>query len=360
MIRINGPALLPPPPGIFPSPPCYGGGVCCTGMKRRFHENYHPTERQRSLFPGISGNAVNGLGETRRRNPTPLYWFDPDTIPHGRLQNYFYENAERLAGLRQVTSKMADQRGPEHLDPVADMRQQDTPGSFTRRVKEFALGHEADLVGITGMRPEWVYAGHAVNEKWIVALGLGMDQRELAKGPPREEDVSSADEVSRQYNRAARAAKALANYIRGLGWAAEARTGPMSGDMTMIPAAIEAGMGQLGKHGSIINDTWGASFRLSAVTTDLPLLSDAPRDIGVDDFCTRCQVCSSLCPPDAIFAEKQMVRGELKWYVDFDKCIPYFNDTLGCGICIAECPWSLPGVAPKLTQKLLRRRNREG
>jgi len=153
-------------------------------------------------------------------------------------------------------------------------------------------------------------------------------------------------------------ASALANYIRGLGWAAEARTGPMSGDMTMIPAAIEAGMGQLGKHGSIINDTWGASFRLSAVTTDLPLLSDAPRDIGVDDFCTRCQVCSSLCPPDAIFADKQTVRGELKWYVDFDKCIPYFNDTLGCGICIAECPWSLPGVAPKLTQKMLRRRSR--
>lgn len=327
-------------------------------MKKRFQENYQPSPHQQALFPDISGNTFNGLGETRRRRPTPLYWFDPDTIPHGRLQKYFYENAERLAGKRKVTSKMADQRGPETLDEVAAQRRQDTPEQFARGVKEFARAHEADLVGITATAPDWVYEGHAVAEPWVIVLGLGMDQRELAKGPPREEDVSSADEVSRQYNRAARAAKALANFIRGLGWNAEARTGPMSGDLTMIPAAIAAGLGQLGKHGSMINDEWGASFRLSAVTTDLPLVPDNPRDIGVDDFCTRCQVCSSLCPPDAIFADKQLVRGERKWYVDFDKCIPYFNDTLGCGICIAECPWSLPGVAPNLTRKMLRRRSR--
>jgi Pyruvate/2-oxoacid:ferredoxin oxidoreductase delta subunit len=327
-------------------------------MKKRFHENYAPSAEQRALFPAVSGNTVNGLGETRRRRPTPLYWFDPDTIPHGRLQKYFYENAERFADRRKVTSKMADQRGPEVLDEVAAVRQQDTPENFSRRVKAFALAHEADLVGIAAMRDEWIYEGRVVTAPWIVVLGLGMDQRELAKGPPREEDLSSADEVSRQYNRAARAAKALANFIRGLGWPADARTGPMSGDLTMIPAAIEAGIGQLGKHGSMINDEWGASFRLAAVTTDLPLVADAPRDLGVDDFCTRCQVCSSLCPPDAIYPEKQMVRGDRKWYVDFDRCIPYFNDTLGCGICIAECPWSLPGVAPKLTRKMLRRRDR--
>ena len=186
-----------------------------------------------------------------------------------------------------------------------------------------------------------------------------MDQKELAKGPPRMEDVSSADEVARQYNRAARASKALTNWIRSQGWPAEARTGPMSGDIIVIPAAIEAGMGQLGKHGSIINDQYGASFRLASVTTDMPLVADTYRDIGVDDFCTQCQVCSDLCPPDAIYPDKQLIRGDLKWYVDFDKCIPYFNDTLGCGICIAKCPWSLPGVAPRLTEKMLRRRDRK-
>jgi epoxyqueuosine reductase len=331
----------------------------CSGTMRRFDQDYQPTDEQKSLFPDISGNAINGFGEQARRRPTPLYWFDPDTILHGGLQKYFYRTAEQLLSLRRETTQMQDRRGPAELGPVAAEQAQDTPSNWSRRVRDFALAHESDLAGIARIRDDWIFEGREVREKWIIVLGFAMDQRELAKGPPRAEDVSSADEVSRQYNRAARAAKALANWIRGQGWPAEARTGPWAGDMLMIPAAIEAGLGQLGKHGSVINDVYGASFRLGAVTTDLPLQADASRDIGVDDFCTKCQVCTSLCPPRAIYPEKQLVRGDYKWYVDFDKCIPYFNDTLGCGICIAECPWSLPGVAPRLTQKMLRRRERK-
>ncbi|MGH8247792.1 MAG: 4Fe-4S dicluster domain-containing protein, partial [Gammaproteobacteria bacterium] len=287
-------------------------------MKQKFHPGYCPSEAQRALFPDLSGNKVNGLGEAERRRPTPLYWFDPDTIPHGNLQKYFYENAARLSANRKVTSQMEEQRGPKELDPVVSRRIEDTAENWSRKTKEFALAHESDLVGITRIRDEWIFEGHEVNEAWIIVIGVAMDQRELAKGPPREEDVSSADEVSRQYNRAARASKALANYIRAQGWPAEARTGPWSGDMITIPAAIEAGLGQLGKHGSIINDVYGASFRLGSVTTDLPLAADAFRDIGVDDFCMHCQLCNSLCPPDAIYEEKQLVRGDRKWYVDFD------------------------------------------
>lgn len=328
-------------------------------MKRKFHPDYQPSAAQRALFPAVSGNRINGFGETTPRRPTPLYWFDPATIPHGRLQQYFYAQAAKLEASRRVTTRMEDQRGPATLDPVAATRVDEPPEHFSAAVKTFALANEADLVGIARMRPEWVFEGHRVEEPWIVVLGLGMDQRELAKGPPRAEDLSSADEVSRQYNRAARAAKALANFIRGLGWEATARTGPMSGDMLLIPPAIAAGLGQLGKHGSVINEVWGASFRLAAVTTGLPLVADPPQDIGVDEACAHCQLCTRLCPPDAIHPEKQWVRGDYKWYVDFDKCLPYFNDTLGCGICIAECPWSLPGVGPVLARKMIRRRSAE-
>ncbi len=328
-------------------------------MKKSKYSDYQPGKDQLALFPDISGNTVNGLGDDHLKRPTPLYWFDPDTIPHGRLQKYFYENAGKLTHLRKETSIDVGKRGPETLDEVADNRQEDSPENWSRRIKEFALANESDLIGITLVKDEWIYEGHEVNEKWIIVIGVSMDQKELAKGPPREEDVSSADEVSRQYNRAARVSKAVANWIRNMGWAAEARPGPMAGDITTVPAAIESGMGQLGKHGSIINDVYGSSFRLASVTTDLPLVADSPRDIGVDDFCTRCQVCSNACPPDAIFSEKQTVRGEKKWYVNFDKCIPYFNDTLGCAICIAVCPWSLDGVAPKLSLKMLNRRERK-
>ncbi|MBT7077706.1 MAG: 4Fe-4S dicluster domain-containing protein, partial [Pelagibacterales bacterium] len=131
--------------------------------------------------------------------------------------------------------------------------------------------------------------------------------------------------------------------------------GPNTEDVLMIPAAIEAGLGQLGKHGSLINRTFGSNFRLSMVLTDLPLEPDTPDEFGSEEFCESCQVCANACPPDAIFREKQLIRGDKKWYVDFDKCIPYFGEHLACGICIAVCPYTRPGVAPRLIEKSARR-----
>ena len=73
----------------------------------------------------------------------------------------------------------------------------------------------------------------------------------------------------------------------------------------LIPAAIEAGIGELGKHGSMIHPEFGASFRLATVLTDMPLVADAPNPFGADDFCLNCQVCVRECPVDAIHDTKQ-------------------------------------------------------
>jgi epoxyqueuosine reductase QueG len=132
----------------------------------------------------------------------------------------------------------------------------------------------------------------------------------------------------------------------------------MAYPMLLLPAAIAAGLGELGKHGSLINPTLGSNLRLACVLTDIPLVPDVPIDFGADDFCTRCRVCMDGCPPQAISPEKQVVRGEQRWYVDFDRCLPFFNEHQGCGICLALCPWNRPGVAPNLLQKLATRRHR--
>ena len=122
-----------------------------------------------------------------------------------------------------------------------------------------------------------------------------------------------------------------------------------------FPAALAAGFGELGKHGSIICPEFGASFRLSAVLTDAPLPLTEARSHGIDDFCNACRICEDACPVDALAPTKKMVRGTLKWYVDFDRCLPFFNEHQGCSICIAVCPWSRPGVGPNLAAKLARR-----
>ena len=82
-------------------------------------------------------------------------------------------------------------------------------------MKAAALEREADLVGITRVREEWVFEGYEVPEEWIVVLGVAMDQEELVEVSP---STRSVIEVSAQYNRGTRASKALAEWIRGQGY----------------------------------------------------------------------------------------------------------------------------------------------
>jgi len=111
----------------------------------------------------------------------------------------------------------------------------------------------------------------------------------------------------------------------------------------------------VGKYGSIISRHFGSGVRIAAVTTDMPLVATGSDRVGADDFCKTCQICTRECPQGAIVEQKQMVRGVERWYVDFDKCIPYFAEAASCGICIAVCPWTRPQVRPKLLATMARR-----
>jgi Pyruvate/2-oxoacid:ferredoxin oxidoreductase delta subunit len=316
---------------------------------------FRPSEEQRRLMPEVSGNAVNGLGEERRRRPSPIYWHHPSTIAHGPLQRWMIEKSAReQPEIRDLHDKYGG-RGPREPAPVAEAPTQDTPKNWSRRIKDFALAHEADLVGIARFDPAWVFEGYELDASWAIVLGIAMEQDALAKVWP---EGGSVIEVMAKYNKGTRAAKALVDFLHRHGHAAEGHGGPIAGPLTMIPAALACGFGELGKHGSIINRQLGSSFRLAVVTTHLSLEADAPDSFGADDFCAACRVCEKACPPGAIAPAKQTVRGDSKWYVDFDLCNPYFNETWGCGICIAVCPWSLPGTAPGLAQRMSRRRAR--
>jgi len=44
----------------------------------------------RDIWPDISGNTVNGLGETEPRPPRPVFWRTDGPIAHEAVQYYFY------------------------------------------------------------------------------------------------------------------------------------------------------------------------------------------------------------------------------------------------------------------------------
>lgn len=326
-------------------------------MAKKKHPDFVPDSEQMALMPDKSGNDINGRSEKVFRRPTRIYWHNPAAIPHGKVQQWMVDRFKRVPAYDDVYA--SGDRGPRQADNVAEVRRENSAERWTDEAREFAMGHDADLVGIAALDPDWTYEECEPYElPWIIVLGVAMDHGALAQSPPSDTNTASALEVATQYNRGAKAAAVLGNWIRQQGYIAHAHAGPWAGSLTLIPAALACGFGELGKHGSIINRQLGSMLRLSAVVTDMPLVADSSDEFGADEFCTRCQVCINACPVGAISDGKQYVRGVLKWYVDFDRCIPYFNETHGCGICIAVCPWSRPGTAPRLAEKMLRRRLR--
>ncbi len=332
-----------------------------TARKKPQATSWGISEEQRALIPDISGNEINGLGETEFRRPSIVYWPNDrafDTIAHGDLIRYFYDrpNAPEVIAVRRDETR----RAPKVLDLIADKKIEDGAENWSAKTKAFALTHEADVVGIAALNPEWFFDGvEPTPVPWVIVMGAAMRYEMMESAPPTPDNPDSALEVALLYNQVDRMAGALTNWIRSQGYFAEYQGGPYSGAMTLIPPALESGIGELGKHGSVINRTSGSLLRLSAVRTDMPLVATKRDVFGADDFCTNCHVCADACPPNAISPEKQMVRGVEKWYVDFDKCLPFFNDHQGCAICLAVCPWSRPGVADNLVAKMARRRARQ-
>ena len=323
------------------------------GMSTSPAADWKPSREQEAVWPETSGNAINGLGQEAFGPPRPVFWRDDGhSIEHTGVLRFFYDryrDNRKISEARKYRQRAAALR-----------RQSGRAGRLPRNrlkagappIKQAALDAGADDAGICEYRDSWTYTDRPRPAgRWVVVMAFAHDYDRLNTAP----DEDAYIEVMAQYGRAGMAAKRLANWIRERGWPAESKTGPMTEDVLMIPAAIEAGLGELGKHGSMIHRRFGSNFRLSMVTTDLPLLPDTPDIFGADLFCQSCQVCTRACPPDAIAREKQTVRGSKKWYVDFDKCLPYFVENETCGICLAVCPWSRPGVADNLVTKMARR-----
>ena len=322
------------------------------------HSDYRPMQQFIDKFPETSGNDINGLGEDSVRRASPFFWHPPDRQTHGALQKEVTDYHRQSDAVRKwFSSNPPGGRGPEAV-PQSEERVSKPPAEWSAIVKAFTLANESDLVGIAEIDPLWIYEGYELDEPRVIIVGVEMDYAELAEAPSSFDNPRAAVVVAKEYNRAARACRELRNFILSQGYFARAYQGPYATALNFLPAAIAAGLGELGKHGSLINREYGSSFRLSAVTTDMPLAADSPDEFGADDFCMRCQACSNACPPDAIADEKQMVRGVEKWYVDFDKCIPYFGEALGCALCLAQCPWSRPGNSANLIQKLQKRETR--
>lgn len=248
-----------------------------------------------------------------------------ETLPH-----YDAESPQKRANKAQIKAWGAERDGPAAREPetVVD------PLQFTQRLKGMARDLGADGVGVTALQPLFINDGVDLSHDVVLCLIVHEDYAKVADGPDAVEE-----EASRVYRECARLSHEMAIRIRDLGYPARAHHNGGC-DIQAIPTLYHAGMGELGKHGSLINPDLGANFRPGFVTTTAPLVADTPHEFGVQAYCDTCQLCHNNCPGEAIPNEHVVTHGIKRWLTDVAKCYPYSRlRNEYCHICIDVCPY---------------------
>jgi reductive dehalogenase len=252
-------------------------------------------------------------------------------------------------------------------DAVA--RESIDPAKATKIVKGWARHLGAALVGVCEIDSRWAYThrgrihygdwenwGKAIQNplSYAVLIATEMDY-EFVKTAPH---TPSVVESGYNYARGAYIATMLSRWFAAMGYRAVAEHNRHY-DFLMVPLAIDAGLGELGRFGYLIADKFGPRVRLFAVQTDMPLVPDKPIDLGVEKFCESCVKCGSSCPSKSISTEREKTadRGIERWKLNAETCFEYWGRVgTDCCICMAICPYSRPNrTIHRFVRYMLRR-----
>jgi len=254
----------------------------------------------------------------------------------------------------EATFDLIEQLHSAVQGPVAQQRKAWEAAPGTGYLKGLARYWGARHVGITELKPVHVYShigrGRgtygdpiALDHRHAIAFTVEMDLQLVGTAPAAPTLLESA----RQYANAAGIAVQLANWIRAMGYPARAH---IDGNYRIVAPLVarDAGLGEIGRMGLLMTPDLGPRVRLGVVTTDLPLLPDAPRySPPVLDFCRMCRKCADNCPVRAIpTGDRAEIDSALRWRIDQDLCYRYWCITgTDCARCVAVCPYSHPDAA---------------
>ena len=191
----------------------------------------------------------------------------------------------------------------------------------------------------------------------VIVLAFEMDYDGVMTSPLGPQDAA----VGNGYSRMAFTASSVAEFIRNLGYKAL----PCGNNTGLsVPMAIDAGLGEVGRNGILINPKYGPRIRLAKIITDMPLETDSPISFGVTKFCEVCAKCARECPSESIsFGERTREPrsisnnpGTLKWPIDATGCLNFWHSQgyMGCSVCIRTCPFNKPeGWLHEITRVLI-------
>ncbi|SDP34273.1 reductive dehalogenase [Desulforhopalus singaporensis] len=247
------------------------------------------------------------------------------------------------------------------------------PEILTQQVKLMARLAGADLVGICRLDRRWIYSevqrnglssGPAITKeivfkgrkpketerqliipedcRYAIVMAFAQNRRMVQTSP----SMLSMAATFQGYSRMGFATITLAEYIRMEGYTAL----PCKNDTGLsVPMAVDAGLGEVGRHSILITPEFGPNVRLAKVITNMPLIPDNPIEFGVQEFCKSCKKCARECPSKSITEGDKGWEGKsecnnagvFKYHNDLKKCHLYWVENgSSCMNCVAVCPFT--------------------
>jgi epoxyqueuosine reductase len=242
-----------------------------------------------------------------------------------------------------------------HDEGASEPYEFESPQAASQNLKRAAKAMGAGLIGVCEYDERWVYSARYSEQTSkskpvdipqdlpnVIVVGEPMDLGLTATVP----SALSGSATGLGYTHDTVILLTLTQYIRNLGYRAVAS---MNDSALAIPLAVQAGLGEVGRHSLLITEEYGPRLRLGKIFTDMPLTIDVPKKFGVREFCDICQRCSSACPPKAIPFDAPSrqahsvsnLTGVLKWTTWAEKCFRFWvGQNSDCSICIRVCPYN--------------------
>jgi len=268
-----------------------------------------------------------------------------------------FEHELSIAAWKLYDSRHSIKRPGIGLDPdavEAGEKLVSDPVMLTDMVKKAGQFFGAGLVGIADLNRNWLYTHNRKSEPYdvpesytrAVVMAIEMDYDAIATSPT----FTSSAATGLGYSMMAFIEAELVAFMQRMGYNAMT----CGNDVGMsVPLAIDAGLGQYGRHGLLITKPFGPRVRIAKVLTDMPLIPDFP-DFNfckaVVRFCEDCEKCAQTCPSQSIpFGKERTWEGTTKsnnpgikkWYVNVETCYGFWVENGSeCSNCIRSCPYN--------------------
>jgi ferredoxin len=327
------------------------------------------------LFPSLKKKKIEIVGEQRKIDERDVIFSRFDDKEKENLEAYYAQKPE-YKDIDHEIRKIPDILSPPHLKKypilfslakaefdflehqlnqvsgdVDPSRVEFPPSENTRMIKNIIKYLGSDFCGICSLNQAYVYShvgrgpeayGREIelNHRFAIVFALEMDLEMVASAPQAPVIV----ETGKKYVEAARISIITANFIRRLGYPARAHIAGSNYQAILPPLGWEAGLGEVGRLGILITAKYGPRARLGLITTDLPLIPDKPKNLGIQNFCEKCKKCASNCPAQAITCDdKDEENGVRKWVLNRERCYRFWRQSgTDCAVCIYVCPYSKP------------------